>query len=290
MLTDPTKRIDKDGSIVDHRTNKAIADGVPLVTPAIKQAHGGTLGGVKRVDENGNRHPRLCQGVRRDKPCGQWALAGVNYCKFCGGRRMQNGNETIGKLRVKDVSKLRFYRNRLAPKMKAVIEELLDNPESEQLRLNEELAIVRDIAGDAIALLSAARELPDDNPKRSELVNAGNVIALQALEQVRVYCQTAANIATLGKDKFSVHALHDVVSQITRFVYLCFDHDKEGLIAFDKMITDELRLPAIGQTGTNITPDMDVSEMDDSIPGEPDPDETDTQLDLIPPNDQPAEQ
>jgi len=170
------------------------------------------------------------------------------------------------------VSKLRFYGKRLAPKMKAVIEELLDNPESETLRLDEELAIVRDIAGDAVALLSAAKELPDDNPKKTELRAAASAIAMDAMHQVRTFTHTAAAINSVSKDKFSVHALQDVVQQITKMVYLCFDHDKDGLALFDQMLTDQLRLPKIGVDGTNLTPDMDVTEMDSTIPSSDDED------------------
>ena len=35
------------------------------------------------------------------------------------------------------------------------------------------------------------------------------------------------------------------------------------------MITNQLQLPKIGETGTDLTPDMDVISMDDSIPREP---------------------
>jgi len=265
---------DKNGNVHPHKTNIAIANGEACISPSRPQPHGGNLGLVKRVDENGNRHPRLCQGIRRGKPCGRWALKGVKYCQFCGGRRIQrNVSDCIGNFHgIFDVSKLRFYGKRLAPKMKAVIEELLDNPESETLRLDEELAIVRDIAGDAVALLSAAKELPDDNPKKTELRAAASAIAMDAMHQVRTFTHTAAAINSVSKDKFSVHALQDVVQQITKMVYLCFDHDKDGLALFDQMLTDQLRLPKIGVDGTNLTPDMDVTEMDSTIPSSDDED------------------
>lgn len=274
LQVDPFTYINAQGEIVPHKTNIAVANKQEYITPVrVGFNGGGQLGGFKRVDANGNRHPRLCKGVRRGKPCGAIALKGVHLCRFCGGRRLQRRIDGTAKIRVNDVEKLRFYGKRLAPKMKALVEELLDAPDSEQVRLNEELAIVRQMAGDAVAIWSAVEELQEDTPEKKKLKDSmklqAEMCVRTALAEVKGYCSTMAHIDALAKDKFSIHSLHDVVAQITKIVMICFDHDKEGLQRFDDMLTNQLRLPQIGSTGTTITPDADVIEMDEMIPSAP---------------------
>lgn len=250
--------------------------------PIVPGERGGvSLRGNLRFDGNGNRHPRLCRGVRRGRACEHWALKGVNYCQFCGGRRMQRNLHTdlAGRIQGFDMQRLRFYSHRLGPKLQAMVSELLEAPEVDQLRLNEELAFMRTIAGEAVALYSAACELPENNKNKADLTMNAALCMQGALEQVVKTAKTAAEISAMGKDKFSVHALHDVVAQITKMVYVCFDADAEGLQRFDAMISEQLRLPQINAQGTVLTPDADVVGMDDTVPAAPDAELEETQDD-----------
>lgn len=195
--------------------------------------------------------------------CGRWAVKGYHKCWKHGGAvwtRHQKNSLVMGR-------KL-FYSKRLGPKLKAAIEEALAQPESDRISLEEELELVRHIAGDAIQLYSNSVELPD-GPNKDKALGLATQIGFAALEQVRVYCKTAAEVKAAGKDQFSIHALQDVANQITRLVAICFDDYPEAMAKFDRLMSTQLRLPIIGPQGTRLTPDKDAIVMDDSIPSAP---------------------
>lgn len=214
-------------------------------------------------------HPRRCQAkLKAGRKCGNWALRGIDYCKFHGGAAIKalRDKTSVTQPRPKDMARLRFYSKRLGPKLEEFVAQCIEQPETEQLQLFEELALMRSLAGEAIGLFSAASELPEANPKRHELILNAGMVMQTALEQVRVMAKTAADINALSKDKFSVHALHDVKMQLLRIVDVAFGHDTEGLKTFADLVETQLRLPKVGVEGTTITPDSDVMQMDELIP------------------------
>lgn len=223
-------------------------------------------GDVHRILPDGSRHPRLCKCVKRGVQCWQFALRGSDYCRFHGGKRSKSTRlHPIGA----DEMALKFYGKRLGPKLTAYVEEMLAQPHNEQLRLNEELALMRVCAGDALSLYSAANELPENVKNRNEMIANAATIMQASLEQVVKTCEIAARIDAMAKDKFSVHTLQDVVSQLTKLVHDCFAHDEAALLLFDSRLNAELRLPKTTADGTLLTPDMDVMAMDSTIPREP---------------------
>jgi len=214
-------------------------------------------------------HPRRCQAkLKGGRKCGNWALKGIDYCKFHGGAAVKAAREklSVTQPRPKDMARLRFYSKRLGPKLEEFVAQCVEQPETEQLQLFEELALMRALAGEAIQLFSAASEIPETNPKRHDLILNAGMVMQTALEQVRIMAKTAAEISAAGKDKFSVHALHDVKMQLLRIVDVAFGHDEEGLKRFADLVETQLRLPKVGVEGTTITPDMDVTQMDELIP------------------------
>lgn len=237
-------------------------------------------GDVHRILPDGSRHPRLCKCVRKGNLCWQFALRGSDYCRFHGGGRKKSKRlNPIGA----DEMALKFYGKRLGPKLNAYVEEMLSQPHNEQLRLNEELALMRVCAGDALALYNAASELPETVKNRSEMVANAATIMQVSLEQVVKTCEIAAKIDAMGKDKFSVHALQDVVSQLTKLVHDCFSHDEAALMVFDHRLNAELRLPKTTADGTVLTPDNDVLQMDKTIPRSPVEDAGEAEIQFEPP-------
>lgn len=169
------------------------------------------------------------------------------------------------------VARLRYYKDRMGPKLNAFVEECLAQPESDQYNLSEELAVARDLLGEAIELYERAKLLPDANPNKSlMLVNAGSMLS-NASKEVREICKTGADVFDKAKDKFSIHAIVEIVGQVKRLIRQCFGHDELGLEEFDRVLTKELRLPRIGNDGTTITADQDVIDMDATVPRVPEP-------------------
>lgn len=173
---------------------------------------------------------------------------------------------TVADIRPRDQQRVRFYGKVLGPHLEAFVNECLESPESEQLSLLEELAVMRGFAGEALQLHAMAIALPETNKLRQQHIANASALALQALENVRIMAKTASDNFIASKDKFSVHSLLDVVAQLKRIAYAAFEHDTEALNRFDSLIAAQLRLPKIGAEGTDITPDADVIEMDSTIP------------------------
>lgn len=213
-------------------------------------------------------HPRRCQAKLKRGRCKHWAMKGIAYCKFHGGAAIKHAKDklTVTQPRPKDMARLRFYSKRLGPKLEEFVSQCIEQPESEQLQLFEELALMRSLAGEAIQLFSAASELPENNSRRADLILNAGMVMQTALEQVRVMAKTASDINAAARDKFSVHALHDVKMQLLRIVDAAFGHDDEGLQTFARLVESQLRLPKVGVEGTTITPDSDVMQMDELIP------------------------
>jgi hypothetical protein len=219
------------------------------------------------INRVANQHPRLCQAkLAGGRKCGQWALKGIQYCKFHGGAAIKRLREkrNVDDPRTNDVARIRKYK-KLGATLEQFVAELLTQPEQEQLDLFEELALMRSFVDESTSMFAAACALPANNAKRTELIVCAGGLMKQALDDVRVMSKTASDIFANGKDKFSVHSLHDIVQQIKRMVHNCFGHCEIELEEFEKQLR-LLQLPKIGADGTTITPDQDVIEMDSMIP------------------------
>jgi len=143
-----------------------------------------------------------------------------------------------------------------------VIEEQLGASPSEQLSLFEELALMRVTAAQVVALWGAADSGADADAK----VVAGALMR-DALKDVITTCQAAAHIESQARDKFSLHALHHIINQIVRIAHECFEDDPRAK-HFKQLIQEKIKMP-MEQTGTLLTPDQDVTDMDDTIPHDP---------------------
>jgi len=205
--------------------------------------------------DKGN-HPRRCQArlkARGGEQCKNWALKGVRYCKFHGGRLAQKR----GQIRTSHLPK--FYRHVLSKTLAEAVDEMLGVAPEEQLSLFEELAIMRKMAGDAIQLYTLAEE-----KKKNEAKVAAAELMRVALKDVVSVCESAARVSALGKDKISIHDIQYIINQIVRVAHDTLEETDAR--RFEKALHTHVRLPVKDQTGTDITPDMDVSDMDVTIP------------------------
>lgn len=205
--------------------------------------------------------PYRCQAKRKSgKPCMQYALKGSNYCQFHGGRRPAG-------TRINHLP--RIYSRVLNKTLGDLFEEFLNQDPSEQITLFEELALMRATSLDAIRLWSKAHEhevTEKNHDKIMELrLTAGNIMR-DCLKDVQSMCESISNIDAKAKDKISAHQLLYVINQIIRMAHESFGNDPRVHL-FEKLIRERIKVHA-GEGGTNLTPDQDVLEMDDSIPRE----------------------
>jgi len=207
---------------------------------------------------NSEDHPRRCQAKFKRKPgkiCRNFALRDSRFCKFHGGAR----DRALGRgVRVNHLP--RFYQNVLTKTVAQLVEDQLGASPNEQLQIYEELALMRVAASQAVRLYGAALELGKD-----DIINNASVLMRDALESVVDTCETAAKIEASAKDKFSIHSLQQVVNQIVRLAHEVFGDDQSKVEMFERLMRTKIKMP-VGESGTTLTPDQDVTEMDDTVP------------------------
>lgn len=168
----------------------------------------------------------------------------------------------------------KFYGKVLCETLKQAVERNLAENVSDQLSLLEELSIFRIVSSEAIKAYSDAEELIQKNPngKNSKQLKAtASFLVLDALKQVGEFCERAARVDNLQKDKFSIHTINSIVAQISRIIYEVVERkfDRRDIAEeIEIAIRDNLKVPALngGTSGTSLTPDQDVSEMDAMVP------------------------
>lgn len=204
------------------------------------------------------------------QPCRKWKARGYKYCWWHRGhdkraRRPDDGRHTKVTSRADATSM--FYSSVLGPKLKAVVEELTSRPAHEQLDVYEELNLIKTTGMQAVALYSAALESGN-----AEATMSASLLMRDALS---FYIDCASKVAAMedrAKDKVSVHTVSMIMGQVTRIMHrVCGEEHRELAEEFARLVQEEVRLPSTGDsTGTSLTPDMDVVEMDHTVPGLPD--------------------
>lgn len=225
------------------------------------KGNGNNPNSLKALAE-GRAKTRRCSREKCNRPA--WKLAANGFCflcfrKYCSPKKLAHNPHD------REVARLRYYRQ-MGPKLQAFVDECIAQPESDQFNLTQELALSRDLLDEAIGLYEKAKALKDNDPRKNSLLATAGSLLATASKEVRETCRVGAEVFNTAKDKYSVHTLLDVVSQIKRMIRQCFEHDPDALEVFDNMLSERLRLPKIGTDGTTITPDADVMAMDDSIP------------------------
>lgn len=193
--------------------------------------------------------------------CKLWALPGGN--QRCYKHSVERRRQL--RRRVRNDHLPRFYSKFLTKTLSEAVEEQLDLAPTEQLRFFEELALMRDVAGQAVMLYGAAKATG-----KAEHVMPAAMVMKDALSEVVKIGEAAARIEASARDKISVHALHCFVAQIVRIVHDTFGDDPR-VHQFEEAIRNSIRLPVAVNSGTARTPDADAIEMDDTIPMLPPP-------------------
>jgi hypothetical protein len=170
-----------------------------------------------------------------------------------------------------------FYSGVLKGTLKEYMDQATGQPPHEQLKIFDELNLVRHVNMQVVALYQAAYEAytNEQDSKQKELrlqslMQAG-LMMRDCCDQVTQLADRAAKIESNLSGKVSVHDIGYVVNQIVRIMYRTVEEQGAPptlAVAFEQMVNDEVKLPGIVARGTLITPDQDVLDMDSTIPEE----------------------
>lgn len=204
-------------------------------------------------------HPRRCQHVKKNgQRCRKWAVKDMTVCRTHGGWRKDLNKGRQG-VRINHLPE--FYKGRLSKTLQEHIDSQLNADVDEQLNLLQELALMRSLCGDALEMHRLAEEKGKDDLK----LNAA-VLIRDALNEVRVMCDTAVKVETARKDSVSPLKLKQIVHQIVRIMYeVCGDEHEHLARDVEEKVRDQIRVPA-DITGTDLDPTQDVQRMIDSVP------------------------
>lgn len=198
--------------------------------------------------------------------CRQYRLKDGVYCKkHSVGPNAIRGNRTLPK----------FYKRHLTKTLADRLDELTGGAPSEQLSLFEELALMREASGTAVALYGIAHDACAQQPENAKLqatLMAATAMMQESLSEVVRVCEAAARVDAHAKDKVSIYALHHFVDQIVRAAYDTFEGNVEQQVLdrFDELLKSRIKLPGgDGQGGTKSLPSDDVADMDASVPKSP---------------------
>jgi len=156
-----------------------------------------------------------------------------------------------------------FYSKQLSGTLQDAVERQLEMDTTEQASLWQELALIRTGASQSVAMFNAAMNCKNvDNELRLE---AAAQMA-QWLGTVKDFAEAAGKLEHLGKDKISVHHLRFIVAQMTRIMHrVCGEDFVELAEEFERLVRTEVKMPH-QVTGTDLTPDEDVTKMDSTVP------------------------
>lgn len=208
-------------------------------------------------------HPRRCKQRSRmtGNQCRLWAERGQRFCRS---HRKATGINTVKGSYVSTI-----YRRHLRRTVQEALDAALQEDPSEQIKLYEELALMRMSAAQAVKLWDVATGAYEtaEEGKRPELletsITAGSLMR-SALSEVRDTCEKITTMQARSKGFISIHDLAHWMDQIVTAVYrACGDDDLAQKI--EQNIRDMVRLPN-DESGTSITPDMDVLDMDSTVP------------------------
>jgi hypothetical protein len=213
------------------------------------------------------KHVRSARQQLPGTRCGRLRMKGCNgYCRF---HYKWHTAEHVGsdRKRAGNTNMSRFYRNHLTKSLADMLDDALSIDPGEQLQLYEELALMRDVAGQAVALYGISKDLADKEPNeknRERVLMAGQLMQGQLSEVVKI-CESASRIAN-ARNNISPDQLGFFVAQLTRCVHDVFGDDPR-VVLLDKVLKEQVRIPVDGASGgTTLTPDSDARDMDSSVP------------------------
>lgn len=177
-------------------------------------------------------HPRRCKGRNRelDRQCTKWAMRGADYCASHRGRRQLGSNRMANR-----------YARFLGPKLKDAVEAFQNSEDKqEQLRIHDEIAVMRGLLQEQIAMAQAALDAKDVTDATKNLAIE---VMRMGLNNVAELCAKAAQIEKNLSDKISVDHLNFVIQQLCKIIS---DETKEQPAIADRILErfdNDVQLP-----------------------------------------------
>lgn len=165
----------------------------------------------------------------------------------------------------------RFYLKNLRPTLAAKLEELVDKVTPiDQLDLSEEIGLMRAQAGDAVQMYAEACEMPDSDPRAQQArLIAGQMMSSRIKDVMAVIDQAGKTEELKVKLQTAfAQVMTSVISSVAHAAWEVFGDDHK-VREFTDLIRSKLEVRNIDVEGTDLTPDRDAIQMDDSIPAEP---------------------
>jgi hypothetical protein len=167
-----------------------------------------------------------------------------------------------------------FYSSRLTKTLEARLVEM-EGHENDELQLREELHLTRVAAGEVVERFGQAlelKELANDDAtkaKAADLVELAGSAMCDVLKDVQEACLNATKVEALMAGKFSPRTMRTIIAQIVKIAWLCCGEEHQDIAErMERMIHEEIKVDE-GSTGTFLTPDKDVLDMDATIPNAP---------------------
>jgi len=243
---------------------------------------------------------RRCSHIKKDgERCKKWCPAGARTCVRHSGKqnsyvaralRAENNKNTplIARGAPRDV--MGFYKNNLSKTLQEKLAECLEQDESEQTELLEELALVKNTVLDVAKLYDVAQHAEaqalqgclaaetQEARTRAEaarstaqeyVITTGQLLR-DGIKDVADLCDKIEKHRALRREQtgISVHAVAYLAKEFTRQIYQVCGDNLEMARQFE-LATRNIRLPdsRAELVGTLITPDQDVLSMDATVPG-----------------------
>lgn len=203
----------------------------------------------------------LCSAyTRMGLPCGLNAVANTNppRCFHHGARnqnlarRITNGNSRMP----------RWYKKHVGPKLADVIDEHLQATVDEQTAVFEEIALMRESAGQFVAIFSKLVEV--DAPAEAKATAA--LAMNEALKDVVDVC-TKATKAHEKIKSFSTLDIQNICAQLTSILWeTCGTEHMDIAKRFVALMEERLVLPTNNVQATDLKIEDTAREMDSTIP------------------------
>jgi hypothetical protein len=230
----------------------------------------------------------LCNFIKNNgKLCNRVHLIDSEFCKWHQAQADKEDKYQVVCDIVIAKEKMGFWRARMGPKLKSLVEEAMNGPAHD---VQEEIALTKAALEPLIRTHNGLLELTADAFKggeqsRNELLAQSGEQVKNAMAHVITMTEKSAKIFALTAEKMDSRTIEGIVQQLVVFVYEAFDnyerHDEPGweefddamefylkrqLMVFDTRINEKLQLPSLKNQGTTITPDQEALLMDSTVP------------------------
>jgi hypothetical protein len=185
------------------------------------------------------------------KPCKSEAVSFSAFCMWHGGKLPT------------------YYSKMLGPTIREAIEQqLLATSDAAAFSLREEVELSKQFVIARVEQWQLAHDLPTTDKRRYIAIELAELNLTAAIESVNKLKLGAAKVLSLNRlGRLNAQNVWAVVEQIVRIAHESFSEFPDLVIGFETKIREHVRLFEMENEskGTTLTPDIDVTAMDNTI-------------------------